>query len=138
MIGKIAILFDEVSHINHESHWAYRYNLPFTTLNKNSELVRYNADCLVNPDGESEVETRIDVASIKPMCIDALNKEAKMMMGVKILQDKIPSVEVQEYNFYVPIPFDATDPAGRQLHYVGECNVNDMGRSRIDIKPLLK
>jgi hypothetical protein len=138
LIGKIKILFDEVSEVKHESHWAYRYNLPFTTNNRKSELVRYNADCLVNSDGESEVETRIDVASIESMCLQALTKEAKMMIGVEILKDKIQPVEEQEYNFYVQIPFDATDPIGRKLHYVGECNVNDTGRSRIDIKPFLK
>ncbi len=138
LIGRIEVLFDQVSEVSHESQWAYRYNLPFTSKNKKAELVRYNADCLVSEDGDAEVETRVDVESIQNMCIDAVKKEARMMMSVQILQDKIQPVEEQEYNFYVQIPFDATDPVGRSLHYVGECNVNDAGRSQVDIKPFLK
>lgn len=135
LIGWIEILYPEVSGLPYKEEWAYRFNMPFNSKNREGELVRYNADCRISEDRDVEVETRIDIDSVKSICLRAVKKEAKKMMKVTILEDSAEPVVELEYEFRSSIPFDASDPVGRKLHYLGECIVSDEGRSSVKIVP---
>jgi len=135
LIGWTDLLYDQVLERSDKGDWAYRFNMPFNGKNRSGSLIRYNADCHVNEQAEAEVETHIDIEGIPALCLAALEKSSRKMLGVTLFPQEIESVEELEYEFHTSIPFDALNPSGKTLHYSGVCVVNDAGRSRIKIVP---
>lgn len=135
LIGWTDLLYDQVKERADKDGWAYRFKLPFNGKNRAGSLIRYNADCQVDEQAEAEVETRIDIEGIPGLCLAALERASSKMLNVSLFPQKIEAVVEMEYVFHTRIPFDALNPFGKTLHYYGECQVTDVGRSIIKIVP---
>ncbi len=135
LFGQINVLHDLITAQNHSEEWAFRFHMPFDNVTRKGELIRYKADCRVTAEEDADMDTRIDIEAIPSMCTEAVEKEVKKMLSVTILTDEISEVVEEPYNFYMKIPFNAKDPVGRTLNYEADCNVDDNGRSSVDISP---
>jgi hypothetical protein len=135
LFGRIEVLQELINQQPHNDEWAFRFQIPFDNKARKGELIHYKADCLVSAEGDVDLSTRIDKDAIPGMCIEAVEKETNRMLGVTILTEQVSAIVEDSYNFYLEVPFNAQDPVGGSLHYKADCNVDDSGRTRVDISP---
>lgn len=107
----------------------------FEANSPDGNLRRFRAQCRVDAEGEATVQTALDKSAITAVCLHGVKAETRTMIGVEILADQVPPLQQDANGFFAEIPFDARDPNGRLLHYQGECRVDEVGRTRVTLKP---
>ena len=113
---------------------AFLFRLAFTAKARGGNQRSFNADCLVDEEGEAEVTTEIDQTAIVSVCLADLKVKTKTMLEVTILEQQIPPLIEEGESFVSIIPFDAKNPSGRVLRYQAQCRVDGSGHSKIKLK----
>ncbi|ARN74911.1 hypothetical protein [Oceanicoccus sagamiensis] len=112
----------------------FNFEIPFKANDPDGNQRNFKAFCEVDEEGEAYVSTEIDRDAIVAVCIGEVKRKTSKMKGVVILEDEIPALAGDEESGYVGIiPFDATNPMGKALHYQADCRVGGNGRSTIKL-----
>ncbi|MFA7554033.1 MAG: hypothetical protein WCY88_07265 [Spongiibacteraceae bacterium] len=135
LIGRVRSEGVSVTDLEGNEVAQFRFQVGFDIKSWSGSVVRYDASCAIDRHGEAEVNLQIDRSSIIPGCLVMLRKEIDQMLDVVILENQIPALSDREDGSLAAyIPFNTSDPGGRELHYLAECVVDDSGRARLDLK----
>jgi hypothetical protein len=135
LIGRVRSEGVSVTDLEGNEVAQFRFQVGFDIKSWSGSVVRYDANCAIDRHGEAEVNLQIDRSSIIPGCLVMLRKEIDQMLDVVILENQIPALSDREDGSLAAyIPFNTSDPGGRELHYLAECVVDDSGRARLDLK----
>ncbi len=112
----------------------FNFEIPFKANDPDGNQRNFKAYCQVDEEGEADVRTEIDRQAIIAVCIGEVKRKTQKMKSVVILEDQIPDLAGDEESGYVGIiPFNASDPTGKALHYQADCRVGGNGRSTIKL-----
>lgn len=112
----------------------FNFEIPFKANDPEGNQRNFKAYCRVDEEGEADISKAIDKDAIVAVCIGEVKRKTKKMKSVVILEDEIPELLGGEESGYVAIiPFDASNPAGKALHYQADCRVGGNGRSTIKL-----
>lgn len=113
----------------------FEISLAFDANSPDGNPRQFRAACHVDAEGEATVETALDKSAIVAVCVHGVRDSASNMIDVQVLENELPPLREDGEGYFAEIPFDARDPAGRLLHYKGECRVDEAGRTKVKLKP---
>lgn len=114
---------------------AFFFDMAFDANSPDGNPRKFKAACRVDAEGEASIQTELDTSAIVSVCLHGVRQHAQSMIDVTILEQQVPALKEDGEGYYAEIPFDAKDPNGRLLHYLGECRVDENGRTRVRLKP---
>lgn len=113
----------------------FLFEMAFDANSPDGNPRKFRAECRVDEEGEASVKTELDKSAITSVCIHGVREHAKSMIGVTVLEQEVGALQQDGDGYFAEIPFDASDPNGRLLHYLGECRVDETGRTQVRLKP---
>lgn len=113
----------------------FEFDMAFKANSPDGNPRQFRAACRVDGEGETSIETALDKSAITAVCVHGVRESASTMIDVRVLENELPPLQEDGEGYFAEIPFDARDPAGRLLHYKGECRVDEVGRTRVKLKP---
>lgn len=112
----------------------FAVEMTFTANDPEGNPRKFLGHCQVDADAEALVQTELDKSAIIAVCINGVKEETRRMRDVNVLEQQVPPLQEDIDGFVAHIPFDARDPGGSALHYMGYCRVDENGKTRVDIK----
>lgn len=128
------VTIDEQASSIEKAAGGFVVEMTFTANDPEGSPRKFLGHCQVDANAEAVVQTELDQSAITAVCVNGVKEQTQRMLAVNVLEGSIPPLQEDAEGFLALIPFDAKDPGGRDLHYMGHCRVDDSGRTRVDIK----